>query len=167
MAEFFNIHKGNIVPLELYQGSDIKLKAMCLHCGNEMSRMARQYIGSYKYGCKHCAHKSIGENLIAEWLDTQGIEYQRQHSFTDLIYKKPLYFDFAVIDSGEVKLLIEYDGEQHHEAIEFFGGEAGLEQTKERDNLKDEYTKQNNIHLLRINNKKLISKELNEFMKKL
>jgi hypothetical protein len=36
-----------------------------------------------------------------------------------------------------VKLAIEYDGEQHFRAIEFFGGANGLKRTKQRDRLKN------------------------------
>lgn len=164
MVEFFNIHKGNIVPLELYQGSDNKLKAKCLHCGNEMNRIARNYIGNIGYGCQHCNNKSRGENEIAEWLDNHELEYQRQFSFPDLKYKQILFYDFAVINNGEVKALIEYDGEQHHKVIEFFGGEEKLKERTERDKLKDEYAKRNNIRLVRIRNKQTISKTLREFL---
>ena len=164
MVEFFNVHKGNIVPLELYQGSDIKLKSICLHCGNEMNRLARFYIGSYEYGCKYCNNKSKGENKIAKWLDEHNIEYERQYSFPDLKYKQVLFYDFAVINNGEVKALIEYDGEQHREAVEFFGGEEKLKERLERDELKDGYAKHNNIRLIRIREKQTISKALREFL---
>lgn len=164
MIEFFNIHKGNIVPLELYKGSDNKLKTKCLHCSNEMNRRALTYISTYGYGCQNCNNKSRGENEIAEWLDNRKIEYQRQYSFSDLKYKQVLYYDFAVINNGEIKALIEYDGEQHHEVVEFFGGEENLKKTIERDKLKDEYAKQNNIALLRIKKKQTISKRLREFL---
>ena len=164
MLEFFNIHKGNIVPLELYQGSDNKLKAKCLHCGNEMDRIARNYIGAYGCGCQYCNNKSKGENEIANWLDNHSIEYERQYSFPDLKYKQSLFFDFAIVHKGEVEALIEYDGEQHYKAVKFFGGEEKLKETTERDELKSEYAKRNNIALLRIKNKQNISKQLRELL---
>ena len=37
----------------------------------------------------------------------------------------------------DVKLAIEYDGEQHFMAVPRFGGEEELKQTKRRDKLKD------------------------------
>ena len=45
-------------------------------------------------------------------------------------------------------LLIEYDGKQHYEEVEKF--EVTLEEIKEKDEIKNEYAKENKLNLLRI-----------------
>ena len=46
--------------------------------------------------------------------------------------------------------LIEYDGKQHFEPIDWFGGIEGFNKQKQRDIIKDNYCKLNNILLLRL-----------------
>ena len=45
---------------------------------------------------------------------------------------------------------IEYNGIQHYEAIEYFGGITQFEKQKERDSYLRDYCKNNNIMLLEI-----------------
>lgn len=53
--------------------------------------------------------------------------------------------DIAVPD---LRLAFEYNGKQHYEAIEYFGGEEGLKQTKKRDKRKSILCKKNQILLI-------------------
>lgn len=62
----------------------------------------------------------------------------------------PLRFDFYVIQDNGKNYIIEYDGAQHFQSIEWFGGEPGLEKRKIRDAVKNNYCKKNNIPLIRI-----------------
>ena len=50
----------------------------------------------------------------------------------------------------ELIVCIEYDGIQHFEPIERFGGKEEFSRTKIRDNIKTQYCKDNNIKLIRI-----------------
>jgi hypothetical protein len=47
-------------------------------------------------------------------------------------------------------MLIEFDGRQHYEPIEFFGGEEKYISRKKNDQIKTNYCLKNNISLLRI-----------------
>jgi hypothetical protein len=47
-------------------------------------------------------------------------------------------------------MCIEYDGRQHFEPAECFGGEEGFIETQQNDLIKNNYCKKNNITLLRI-----------------
>ena len=47
-------------------------------------------------------------------------------------------------------LVIEFDGIQHFEPVEHFGGEKNFQITQKRDRDKNEYCKKNNINILRI-----------------
>lgn len=50
-----------------------------------------------------------------------------------------------------LNVAIEYQGKQHFEAVDFFGGEEGLESIKRRDAEKAELSKVHNIRLVYIN----------------
>lgn len=97
-------------------------------------------------GCKKC-NKSIGENIISEILDNKNIEYVEQKTFEKLIYKSKLYIDFYL---PNYQLCIEFDGIQHKKAYDFFGGESALKERIKRDDIKNNFCKENNIKLLRI-----------------
>ena len=56
-------------------------------------------------------------------------------------------FDFYLPDYNAC---IEYDGQQHFEPIDFFGGEEKFKKTIQRDEIKTNYCLVNNIRLLRI-----------------
>ena len=56
-------------------------------------------------------------------------------------------FDFYLPDYNTC---IEYDGELHYKAVDYFGGDDALMNTKCRDEIKTQYCKENNIKLIRI-----------------
>jgi len=64
--------------------------------------------------------------------------------------KKSLPFDFYL---PERNICIEFQGIQHYEPREFFGGEKTFKERKFLDNIKREYCKDNNIKLLEISYK--------------
>jgi hypothetical protein len=47
-------------------------------------------------------------------------------------------------------LVIEYNGRQHYEPVNRFGGKIGLIETERRDQIKRDYFNENNINLLEI-----------------
>ena len=50
----------------------------------------------------------------------------------------------------EINVAIEYNGKQHYEPVEFFGGEDGFNYTQERDRQKREKCISNNCKLIEI-----------------
>jgi hypothetical protein len=46
--------------------------------------------------------------------------------------------------------LIEYQGEQHYNSVEFFGGEKQFKKILKYDSLKEKYCKNNDIKLIKI-----------------
>ena len=63
----------------------------------------------------------------------------------------PLSFDFVIFDKEDntkVKFLIEFQGKQHYEPIEKWGGIDNLVQIQIRDAIKLSYATNNNIPLL-------------------
>lgn len=114
-----------------------------------------------KAGCPTCK-ESKGEAFITSILKQYNINSKPQKSFSDLIHKKLLYFDFYLT---ELNMCIEFDGEQHFRSVEYWGGEEAFKILQYRDKLKNEYCIKNNIPLLRLtyknSDKELKSKILN------
>ena len=64
---------------------------------------------------------SKGEELIARLLSHAGYIYEQEYIIPDVKGKKPLRYDFAVLDRrGKVQCLIEFEGRQHYEYTQAF-----------------------------------------------
>ena len=57
---------------------------------------------------------------------------------------------YDVFISG-LNIAIEYQGKQHFEPIEFFGGEESYKRTIKRDRIKKDLSEQNGVKLIYIN----------------
>lgn len=90
---------------------------------------------------------SIGEQQIEELLRENHINYCTQKKFNDLVYKKPLVYDFAILnENDEVIRLVEFDGIQHSDkSNNWYSEELSI-----RDMMKNQYAIDNNIPLIRI-----------------
>ena len=71
--------------------------------------------------CPRCI-ESLGEKKVREYLEKNGIEYIEQYRFDDCRNINPLPFDFALFRNGLLLCLIEYDGRQHFNESDWFGG---------------------------------------------
>ena len=94
---------------------------------------------------------SRGEITIEEILIQAGLDFQEEYSFSDLVSNngRPLRFDFAVFDDeGDIDFLIEYQGIQHYQPKEKFGGISGLRKQQFNDMKKREYCKKHNLKLV-------------------
>lgn len=143
------VHGNKIKPLGKYKNNKAKLLLKCNDCGHEWKARPYNIIGN-KSGCPECASNSKGEDEIKKYLDEQGINYEREYSFSDLKHKIRLRYDFAIFDGKELLGLIEFDGIQHFKPIDYFGGIEEFKITKKRDELKNDYCKAKGIPLLRI-----------------
>ena len=63
-----------------------------------------------------------------------------------------LNFDFYLED---LNTCIEFDGLQHFNSIDFFGGDKAFEIRKQNDKIKNEYCFLSNIRLIRISYKEI------------
>ena len=106
---------------------------------------------------------SKGELCVKLWLEENNIEYIQQYTFDNCRDKQVLPFDFYLPTYNSC---IEYQGKQHYEAIEYFGGQEKFELQQKHDTIKNEYCKNNGIPLLRIPYYKYnnIEEELNNFL---
>lgn len=124
-------------------------KCRCGICGNIFVDLPARINNGHVTSCG-CRIQSSGEECIQNFLTDMDIDFKQQYSFSDCKNKYPLHFDFAILDYNKVVGLIEYDGKQHFEVIDWFGGEDGFLKTKQRDEIKNTYCKSHNIPLLRI-----------------
>lgn len=137
-------------------------------CGKEIDVRA----GALRSGkTKSCGCKTSKGNLaIRLFLEEKNIYFKQEYSFSDLYNESsnnPLRFDFALFKENELICLIEYNGRQHYEPIEFFGGiDAFIEQQK-RDNLKKEFCKNKNIELFIIRYDENIEGRMEEILSEL
>lgn len=103
-----------------------------------------------KTRCNTCTSKNSKlELLVEDYLSKNGLKYIREYKFPDCKSKRELSFDFKIEVNGELRL-IEVDGILHYKPRHEKEELSRLEGQKERDKIKNEYCKKNNIRLLRI-----------------
>ena len=128
----------------VYKNSKTKAIIICKIHGEFTQRPDNHRNGQ---GCPRCS-SSKGELKVIEYLNNNNNNrYITQKSFKDCVYKGELKFDFYLPDEN---ICIEYDGIQHYEVVEKFGGASALSLVKKRDLIKTNYCKDNNIVLIRI-----------------
>ena len=94
--------------------------------------------------------RSKGEKLVYEILTNLGLEFEEQKKFEDLKFKSFLSFDFY-FELEDKEFVIEFDGLQHSQPIERFGGDESFKLQQLKDKLKNKYCEKNDIILLRLN----------------
>lgn len=124
-------------------------KCRCGICGNTFIALPAKVNNGHITSCG-CRIQSSGEDYIRNLLTEYNIDFIPQYTFDDCKLKYTLRFDFAIIDNEKLLGLIEYDGKQHFEPIEFFGGVEGFNETKKRDEVKNIYCEIHNIPLIRL-----------------
>jgi hypothetical protein len=124
-----------------YKNAHTKIKIICPTHGVFKQTPNCHSIG---HGCPTC-NESKGEKEIRTYLIENNIKFKQQKSFPDCKYKNPLRFDFYL---PEYNCCIEFNGIQHYEPSEFFGGVDAFELNQIRDKIKKEYCDNNNIPLI-------------------
>lgn len=144
------IEKSNIVhnnkydySLVEYKNAHSKVKIQCRKHGIFQQVPLSHLRGD---GCPTCG-ESKGEKTIEKYLANNNIYFEFQKTFEKCFHKQKLKFDFYL---PKHNMCIEYDGEQHFRAVEWFGGEKEFILLQKKDKIKDNYCKENNIYLLRI-----------------
>ena len=91
-----------------------------------------------------------GEKYVHQYLKSNNISFIQQQKFSDLIGTGGGYlsYDFSIPSKKYGLILIEYNGIQHYESSEFFGGDEQLKKQKEHDRLKKEYAKKHGYKLI-------------------
>lgn len=94
------------------------------------------------------AHRSRGEALIRVFLTYNNIQFTPQWKTESCKYKNRLAFDFAVFKNDVLIALIEYQGQQHYQPLERWGGDSAYQDIITRDKIKIEWSEKHNIPLL-------------------
>lgn len=126
-----------------YKNSRSPVRIICSQHG-EFSQRPSAHL--QRQGCPICK-ESKGEKEIALFLAENNISFNRQYRFDNCRNKQPLPFDFYLL---EYNICIEYNGKQHFEVVDYWGGKEGLEYRQKNDEIKNSYCKDNNINLYNI-----------------
>ena len=140
-----------------YVNIDTKIKIICPKHGDFYQIPYNHLAGK---GCKLCKNQSKKEKIIHEYLTVKKIIFIPQKSFKGCVYKRKLRFDFYI---PRLNLCLEYDGKQHYEPLDCFGGVKQFELNKIKDKIKTVFCDEQNIKLIRLN---YLHKE-NQIFKKL
>lgn len=95
---------------------------------------------------------SLPERIIEKWLWGHEINYSFEYIFKDEEYTdiNNKRFDFVLFYNNQIMCVLEYDGLQHDEPVECFGGKEQFERTKINDEIKNDYCEKNGYKLVRI-----------------
>lgn len=130
--------------LSNYTGSLNKVYVRHNKCGNEWWIKANHLLSHNM--CPRCK-ESKGETLVRAFLVSRELPFEEQKTFPNLKRIKHLSYDFYV---PRLKLLVEYQGKQHYEAIDYFGGQERFIEQKISDNIKRKYAKEHGFRLVEI-----------------
>ena len=137
MIDIVGEYKNIYTPVDLY----------CKNHNFHFQLSVNNYLYKGKGCCCPKCVRSVGEEKIASVLDNLKIKYIEQKSFKDCKNVQSLLFDFYLPDNN---ICIEYQGQQHYYPIEHFGGKDRFEEQVQRDLIKKEYCKNNNIILIEV-----------------
>lgn len=130
-----------------------KVLAKHKKCGTKFEITPNSLLNGY-HQCPYCNKRFSGHEIrMSKILDKYDYDYITQFTFEKCRDKKVLPFDFAIMDNKNVKFLLEVDGRQHFEPVLDFGGEKQFKNIKKKDKIREEFCKENNITLIRINAK--------------
>ena len=108
-------------------------------------------------GCPVC-NISKGEIEVEKYLVLNNIEYDSQKTFNECLDKALLRFDFYLPNKN---ICIEYNGIQHYEVVEYFGGINTFIEIQKRDKIKEEYCINKDIQLIIIKYNECVVKIMN------
>jgi hypothetical protein len=126
-----------------YDGYENKINIIC-PTHNIFTQTPHNHLRGH--GCPKC-NESKGEKSIRLFLEEHNIPYESEKSFKYCKDNALLRFDFYL---PEQNMLIEFDGMQHYNAIDFFGGVMALKLNKKHDKIKNRYVIENGLKLLRL-----------------
>lgn len=136
-----------------YSEGHRRTRYLCLcECGETTEAWGFQLSTGAKKSCGCLC--SQGEEEILSLLKENHIEFKHDCSLP-LIFEqtgKHLRFDFIIYQDGKLIRLIEFDGRQHFQGMDEGIWSSGntLKEIRERDNLKNQFSINNHIPLVRI-----------------
>ena len=116
-------------------------------CGNEVAVWAADLKNNHVKSCG-CLKMSIGELYVKEVAEDMHMFIESQVSFENLVGcgGRLLSYDFAIysdLQKTNLKALIECQGQQHYNPVDYFGGKQSYEIQTEHDRRKADYAMNN------------------------
>lgn len=142
--EVFDLVGNDYTFLDTYQGANIKIKVKHNKCGSIYKVQPNHFLHGTR--CPYC-NSPKGETIISKILNNLNINYEPQKTFDDLKDVQPLSYDFYIPDQS---ILIEYQGRQHYEPVDHFGGKAQFKLQQKHDKLKADYAKDHSYNLITV-----------------
>lgn len=125
-------------------------KCRCGVCGGTFTALPAKILEGRVISCG-CSKQSSGEFYVEKTLNDINVTYIKEYSIIDGSPDESkngrLRIDFYL---PEFNKGIEYNGKQHYEPIDYFGGYDAFEYQKERDKRKRAYCAEHNMPLLEL-----------------
>lgn len=138
------LFEKNFILNSIYKKEESPIECLCLIDGETW--ITTPACLKQGCGCPRCNLSKL-ELETKKILEKLNIKFIPQKKFKDCIHKKYLRFDFYL---PYYNICIECDGRQHYEAVDIFGGEEEFKIIQKRDQIKNNYCKENKIGLIRI-----------------
>lgn len=127
-----------------YQSCYAPIQILCKQCDTLF--YGKPYHLTEGHGCPKCT-SSLGEKAIRRWFNENGIKYQDQYKIQGCKHTKPLSYDFYIPAKN---MLIEYQGIQHYQPVEVFGGEEAFKKQQVNDEIKRNFAIDNGYNFVEI-----------------
>lgn len=128
-----------------YINNRTKITIRCIEHNHFFNQLPTQHLNG-NISCPNCGKvKSLGEKKVREVLNTIGLQFIEQYSFSDCRSKNILKFDFYLTHHN---MVIEYDGKQH--MARGWNSEIEYQRLLLNDSIKNKYCLDNRIKLIRI-----------------
>jgi DNA-directed RNA polymerase subunit M/transcription elongation factor TFIIS len=178
LDKFRNTHGDKYdYSLVKYVSASSKVKIICPEHGIFEQAPANHWKGE---GCPICSHEHLydygktskGELKIKEFLLAKCIEFKHQYRIQNEDLFNPRTYMVVDFYIKSLKVIIEYNGEQHYKPVKFFGGNKKHKIQLERDIILRQYCERHKIKLIEIpywdydNIETILSKELKIHKKK-
>lgn len=151
ISKEWDYSKNKLLPIDVNAKSVKKYWFKCIKNHSWIASLRKRTV--HNTGCPHC-NESRGEKKIVEVLDKLDFNYERQFKFKNCKNKTSLPFDFKV-NLNDKYFMIEYHGIQHYKLVtfgvkDFNKAKINFQEQKDRDKIKYNYCKDNNINILYI-----------------
>ena len=142
--EIYELVGDEYIFLEHYQGTETKIEVKHNKCGNTYKVSPDNFL--YGKRCPYC-NSPKGELMIGKLLKSLKINYETQKTFDELKDKSCLSYDFYIPVQN---ILIEYQGIQHYQPVNHFGGVAKFRKQQKHDQMKLDYAKEQGYKLIAV-----------------
>ena len=127
-------------------GNKSRLKCRCVECQHVWRPSFKDVFGKHQSGCPSCC-SSKGEKEVKKYLEDHNIQHEREVTLESLPRKR---YDFRFVHE-EIGYLLEFDGIQHFEQIDYFHREEdSFEEGQRVDRRKTRHALRNGYRLIRI-----------------